>query len=49
MCVDEENLQIKDDVDVILEKLSNNYSSTIHTYKYYSDCGVYISHYILHL
>ena len=32
MGVDEGNLQVKD-VEVILEKLSNNYSSTVHTYK----------------
>ena len=32
MGVDEGNLQVRD-VDVIPEKLSNNYSATIHTYK----------------
>ena len=33
MGVDEDNLQVKDVDGIILEKLPNNYSSTVHTYK----------------
>ena len=49
MGIDEGNLQVKD-VDVILQKLSNNnYSSTVRYILTSSEYGVHNSHYILHL
>ena len=45
MDVDEGNLHVLD-----TGKLSNNYSSTVQTYKYPgSDYGVHNEHYVLHL